>query len=81
VKKFGSDAFLKSGRFFRLVEKFDWTEQGAGELGPLGSAGRTVGLPTGQTKLIERNGTLRAFPKLFSTRFQTGVVARVSLQL
>jgi len=29
--------------------------QGAGELGPLGSAGRIGGLPTRQNKLIERN--------------------------
>jgi len=33
-----STHFRNSGRFFKLSEKFDRMEQGAGELGPLGVA-------------------------------------------
>ena len=45
VKKLGSDHFRKAGRFFRSLEIVGRTEQGAGELGPLGSAGRVKAFP------------------------------------
>jgi len=68
--------FPKSGRFFKTVEIVDRTEQGAGELGPLGSAGRTGGLPPRQIKLIGWNWMLRAFVKSLFTCFLNAVMAR-----
>jgi len=73
--------FRNCSRFFRLLEIAGRTEQGAGELGPLGSAGRTDGLPTRQTNLIERSLMLRAFVKCLFTRFLNAVVARILSKL
>jgi len=69
--------FRKSGRFFTSSKKCDRTEQGAGELGPLGSA-RELNLlskkQSPKTILVSRKcGDL---VRLFLTRFRQVVVAQ-----
>jgi len=49
AEKLVSEHFQKFGRFFLSLWFVGRMEQGAGELGPLGSAGRTIALPQDKT--------------------------------
>jgi len=71
--------FSKSGRFFKSSEKFGRTEQGAGELGPLGSACRVkvFSLKEHNPKTKKKTVGLEILPHFFLARFQSAVVAQV----